>query len=185
VGTPSSRTEPGISPTGRRCGFISIAGLRPTRPLEIKRPAGIFGATVREPRLGAWGVWTSRRWPSFLEKLTPHTVKFRNAAGAIRSTIAAIAYMVRKIVYWTSTVIVAVMLLFAFGNLTGHPQVVSGFTKAGYRTGSSRLADEHGIGVLFDLGCQHHSSETVWRPTTTHKHFCQIASLHSISEKAF
>jgi hypothetical protein len=111
-------------------------------------------------------VWTSRRWPSFLEKLTPHTVKFRNAAGAIRSTIAAIAYMVRKIVYWTSTVIVAVMLLFAFGNLTGHPQVVSGFTKAGYRTGSSRLADEHGIGVLFDLGCQHHSSETVWRPTT-------------------
>ena len=66
--------------------------------------------------------------------------------------------MVRKIVYWTSTVIVAVMLLFAFGNLTCHPQVVSGFTKAGYRTGSSRLADEHGIGVLFDLGCQHHSS---------------------------
>src|SRR2546421_9478818 len=40
--------------------------------------------------------------------------------------------MVRKIVYWTSTVIVAVMLLFALSYLTGNPQVVSGFTKAGY-----------------------------------------------------
>src|SRR5437764_9234301 len=40
--------------------------------------------------------------------------------------------MVRKIVYWTSTVIVAVMLLFALSYLTGNPQVVFGFTKAGY-----------------------------------------------------
>jgi hypothetical protein len=40
--------------------------------------------------------------------------------------------MVRKVVYWTSTVIVAVMLLFALSYLTGNPQVVSGFTKAGY-----------------------------------------------------
>jgi hypothetical protein len=40
--------------------------------------------------------------------------------------------MVRKIVYWTSTGIVAVMLLFALSYLTGNPQVVSGFAKAGY-----------------------------------------------------
>jgi DoxX-like family len=40
--------------------------------------------------------------------------------------------MVGKIVYWTSTVIVAVMLLFALSYLTGSPEVVSGFTKAGY-----------------------------------------------------
>jgi hypothetical protein len=40
--------------------------------------------------------------------------------------------MVGKSVYWTSTVIVAVMLLFALSYLTGDPQVVSGFTKAGY-----------------------------------------------------
>jgi|SRR5262245_6624713 hypothetical protein len=40
--------------------------------------------------------------------------------------------MVRKIVYWTSTAIVALMLLSALSYLTGNPQVVSGFTKAGY-----------------------------------------------------
>jgi hypothetical protein len=40
--------------------------------------------------------------------------------------------MVRKIVYWTSTGIVAAMLLFALSYLSGNPQVVSGFTKAGY-----------------------------------------------------
>jgi hypothetical protein len=40
--------------------------------------------------------------------------------------------MPRKIVYWTSTLIVAVMLLFALSYLTGNPQVVEGFTKAGY-----------------------------------------------------
>ena len=40
--------------------------------------------------------------------------------------------MARKIAYWTSTVIVAVMLLFALSYLTGNPQVVSGFAKAGY-----------------------------------------------------
>jgi len=37
--------------------------------------------------------------------------------------------MARKIAYWTSTVIVAVMLLFALSYLTGNPQVVSGFAK--------------------------------------------------------
>jgi len=40
--------------------------------------------------------------------------------------------MVRKIIYWASTGIVAVMLLLALSYLTGNPQVVSGFTKAGY-----------------------------------------------------
>src|SRR4030095_16759292 len=40
--------------------------------------------------------------------------------------------MVNKIVYWTSTVIVAVMLLSALSYLTGNPQVVSGFNKVGY-----------------------------------------------------
>jgi hypothetical protein len=40
--------------------------------------------------------------------------------------------MVRKIAYWVSTVIVAVMLLMALSYLTGSEQVVSGFAKAGY-----------------------------------------------------
>jgi hypothetical protein len=40
--------------------------------------------------------------------------------------------MVRKIAYWTSTTIVAVMLLFTLSYLTGSEQVVSGFAKAGY-----------------------------------------------------
>jgi len=40
--------------------------------------------------------------------------------------------MVNKIVYWTSTVVVAVMLLSALSYLTGNPQVVSGFNKVGY-----------------------------------------------------
>jgi hypothetical protein len=40
--------------------------------------------------------------------------------------------MVRKIAYWSSTAIVAVMLLFALIYLTGSEQVVSGFAKAGY-----------------------------------------------------
>jgi hypothetical protein len=40
--------------------------------------------------------------------------------------------MIRKVVYWSSTAIVAVMLLFALLYLTGSEQVVSGFTKAGY-----------------------------------------------------
>jgi hypothetical protein len=40
--------------------------------------------------------------------------------------------MVRKIVYWSSTVIVAVMLLFALSYLSGNEQVISGFAKAGY-----------------------------------------------------
>jgi len=40
--------------------------------------------------------------------------------------------MARKVVYWTSTVIAAVILLFALSYLTGSEQVVSGFAKAGY-----------------------------------------------------
>jgi len=40
--------------------------------------------------------------------------------------------MARKIAYWTSTAIVAVMLLMALTYLTGNEQVVSGFAKAGY-----------------------------------------------------
>ena len=40
--------------------------------------------------------------------------------------------MVQKIAYWSSTTIVAVMLLFALSYLTGNEQVVSGFSKAGY-----------------------------------------------------
>jgi DoxX-like protein len=40
--------------------------------------------------------------------------------------------MARKTVYWGSTVIVSVMLLFALMYLTGTEQVVSGFAKAGY-----------------------------------------------------
>jgi hypothetical protein len=40
--------------------------------------------------------------------------------------------MVRKIAYWSSTAIAALMLLFALSYLTGSEQVVSGFAKAGY-----------------------------------------------------
>jgi hypothetical protein len=40
--------------------------------------------------------------------------------------------MTRTIAYWTTTVIVAVMLLFSLSYLTGNEQVVSGFAKAGY-----------------------------------------------------
>src|SRR5215207_2425979 len=40
--------------------------------------------------------------------------------------------MVRKVVYWGSTVIISMMLLFALSYLTGSEQVVSGFSKAGY-----------------------------------------------------
>ncbi len=40
--------------------------------------------------------------------------------------------MSRKIAYWTSTAIVAVMLLFALSHLTGSEQMVSGFTESGY-----------------------------------------------------
>ena len=40
--------------------------------------------------------------------------------------------MIRKIAYWTSTAIVAVMLLFTLSYLTGSEQAVSGFTKVGY-----------------------------------------------------
>lgn len=40
--------------------------------------------------------------------------------------------MAQKIVYWITTGIVALMLLFALSYLTGSEQVVSGFTKAGY-----------------------------------------------------
>lgn len=40
--------------------------------------------------------------------------------------------MVRRIAYWGTTSIVALMLLFAVSYLTGSEQVVSGFAKAGY-----------------------------------------------------
>jgi hypothetical protein len=40
--------------------------------------------------------------------------------------------MIRKIVYWSSTAIVSVMLLMALIYLTGSEQVVSGFTRSGY-----------------------------------------------------
>jgi hypothetical protein len=40
--------------------------------------------------------------------------------------------MVRKIAYWSSTSIAALMLLLALSYLTGNEQVVSGFAKAGY-----------------------------------------------------
>ena len=40
--------------------------------------------------------------------------------------------MGRKIAYWGSTGIVALMLLFALSYLTGSEQVTSGFAKAGY-----------------------------------------------------
>jgi hypothetical protein len=40
--------------------------------------------------------------------------------------------MTRMIAYWTTTVIVAAMLLFSLSYLTGSELVVSGFAKAGY-----------------------------------------------------
>ena len=40
--------------------------------------------------------------------------------------------MARMIAYWSSTVLVAVMLLLSLSYLTGSEQVVSGFAKAGY-----------------------------------------------------
>jgi DoxX-like family len=40
--------------------------------------------------------------------------------------------MARMIAYWSSTAIVAVMLLLSLSYLTGSEQVVSGFAKAGY-----------------------------------------------------
>lgn len=40
--------------------------------------------------------------------------------------------MARRIAYWGSTAIVAVMLLFALSYLTGSEQVTLGFAKAGY-----------------------------------------------------
>jgi hypothetical protein len=40
--------------------------------------------------------------------------------------------VIRKVAYWGSTGLVALMLLFALTYLTGSEQVVSGFSKAGY-----------------------------------------------------
>src|SRR5262245_51535149 len=40
--------------------------------------------------------------------------------------------MARTVTYWTSTVIVSLMLLGSLSYLTGSEQVVSGFAKAGY-----------------------------------------------------
>ena len=40
--------------------------------------------------------------------------------------------MARKITYWVSTAIVAVLLLMSLSYLTGNAQVVAGFVKSGY-----------------------------------------------------
>jgi len=40
--------------------------------------------------------------------------------------------MVRKIAYWASTIVAALMLGFALSYLTGSPQVVAGFDHLGY-----------------------------------------------------
>ena len=40
--------------------------------------------------------------------------------------------MGRKIAYWASTIIAALMLVFALSYLTGSPQVVDGFNHLGY-----------------------------------------------------
>ena len=40
--------------------------------------------------------------------------------------------MIRKIAYWSSTALVAAMLLMSLSYLTGSEQVVSGFTRSGY-----------------------------------------------------
>ncbi len=40
--------------------------------------------------------------------------------------------MARKIAYWATTVIAAVMLMFALSYLTGSPQIVEGFKHLGY-----------------------------------------------------
>ena len=40
--------------------------------------------------------------------------------------------MIRKIAYWSSTALVAAMLLMSLTYLTGSEQVVSGFTRSGY-----------------------------------------------------
>ena len=40
--------------------------------------------------------------------------------------------MIRKIAYWSTTVLVAAMLLMSLSYLTGSEQVVTGFTRSGY-----------------------------------------------------
>jgi DoxX-like protein len=40
--------------------------------------------------------------------------------------------MIRKVAYWSSTALVAAMLLMSLSYLTGSEQVVSGFTRSGY-----------------------------------------------------
>jgi len=40
--------------------------------------------------------------------------------------------MIRKVAYWSSTALVAAMLLMALTYLSGSEQVVSGFTRSGY-----------------------------------------------------
>lgn len=40
--------------------------------------------------------------------------------------------MIRKIAYWSSTVLVSAMLLMSLTYLSGNEQVVSGFARAGY-----------------------------------------------------
>jgi hypothetical protein len=57
--------------------------------------------------------------PDGLSKLTSRQTRLEERMG-------------RMVAYWTTTVIVSVMLLFALSYLTGNEQVVSGFAKAGY-----------------------------------------------------
>jgi DoxX-like protein len=60
-------------------------------------------------------------------------VDFRGTWAQTRLTKFVIGgFMVRKIVYWGSTAIVALALLASVSYLTGSEQVVSGFAKAGY-----------------------------------------------------
>lgn len=40
--------------------------------------------------------------------------------------------MIRKVAYWSSTVLVSAMLLMSLTYLTGSEQVVTGFTRSGY-----------------------------------------------------
>src|ERR671914_2679550 len=56
----------------------------------------------------------------------------RRGTIRVRQECVSGGSMTRKIAYWGSTAIVAVMLLFALSYLTGSEQVVSGFTRSGY-----------------------------------------------------
>src|SRR5262245_6267831 len=53
-------------------------------------------------------------------------------AYGLQNARASEVHMGRTIVYWSTTVLVALALLGSLSYLTGSPQVVSGFAKAGY-----------------------------------------------------